>query len=101
MELSHDRPLAAWIRELQRVCSGGPPGIRERMKASLRPLIRCALRSGVGQPPLVDWVRRQVALLEPDPGAEPRDLGSLSRLLCERLMAWIEQVPGAETVAGP
>lgn len=33
------------------------PRLRNDVESSLRPMIRCALRSGVGHPNLVEWVR--------------------------------------------
>jgi hypothetical protein len=83
---------------------------REVLEASLLPLIRCALRTGRGLPPLVRWLKAQL----PSPASPHRPgqpLGpewaapSMARLLCATLLERLQgpAPPGQqvlETVAG-
>jgi hypothetical protein len=98
-------PLLEWAQRLRNSCpSSDPQGFRKALEATLLPMIRCALRNGTGQPPLVRWVQRQLPLPEQEAGARAdpsRHAGPLARLLCERLMARLDPLPGRETVVGP
>jgi hypothetical protein len=71
---------------------------REVLESSLLPIIRVAIRSGVGPAPVVQWVRSQVPPRHPDPTRAARPL---ARELCDRLLARLDPVPGRETVVGP
>jgi hypothetical protein len=76
-------------------------GFRDALTINLLPMIRCALRSGVGHPHLVSWVRHQAAnnpMAAPDP---VRAAPPIARALAERLMERLDPLPGRETVAGP
>jgi len=78
-----------------------PERFREALEASLLPMIRCALRSGIGHPHLVSWVRHQA---DSNPQAPPdpvRAAPPMARALCERLLERLDPLPGRETVAGP
>jgi hypothetical protein len=67
------------------------PASLESFEANLRPIIRCAIRSGRGHPDLVRWVQRNLvqvpggadrARLDPDRAARP-----MARLLCQALLS--------------
>ncbi len=73
-------------------CGDAPPHqVREKLEASLVPIVRRVLRTGAGLPQLVQWVRRTLPQLEdgqdrtgsldPDRAAPP-----LARLLCATLL---------------
>jgi len=78
---------------------------RETLEASLLPLVRRALRTGAGQPQLVQWVRTTLPQVmdgqdrtrpvDPDQAAPP-----LARLLCATLLRQRPDRPAfaAETV---
>ncbi len=77
-----------------------PERLREVLEASLLPMIRCALRSGLGHPHVVDWVRHQKASnphLSPDP---IRAAPPIARALCERILERLDPLPSRETVVG-
>lgn len=88
-------------------CAGAPPHrVRETLEASLIPLVRRALRSGAGEPHLVQWVRTTLPQVmagrdrsrpvDPDQAAPP-----LARLLCATLLRQRPNRPfSAETVVG-
>ena len=82
---------------------------REEMEAVFVPMIRVALRTGRGQPVLVDWVTRNLPAVNPSscPGdkidpewAAPR----MARLLCSQMLQQIQAqrawVGSRETVVG-
>jgi hypothetical protein len=73
-----------------------PQKLRESIEASLVPMIRCALRSGAGLPPLVQWVRRHQPAL-PDP---LRAAPAMARQLCARILEHLQPAHTAETVVG-
>jgi hypothetical protein len=77
----------------------GPEALRAVLEASLLPLIRCALRAGVGRPALVRWVRHEAARyyagLAPAQAARP-----LARTLCDRLLG-LDPRSQRDTVAEP
>jgi hypothetical protein len=97
-------PLVDWARSLWAHCAGNRQLVRERLEYYLRPMIHCALRTGVGQPSLVNWVEYQVASV--DPAVRARTDGvqfaaGLARVLSERLVTRLDPLPGRETVIGP
>jgi hypothetical protein len=90
--------LARHVR--RRLREDTPQQFREALEASLLPMIRCALRSGIGHPHVVNWVRRQAEgnpHLSPDPA---RAAPPMARALCERLLARLDPLPSRETVMG-
>jgi hypothetical protein len=77
-----------------------PQRFREALEASLLPMIRCALRSGIGHPHVVSWVRHQAEsnpTLPPDP---VRAAPPIARVLCERLLERLDPLPSRETILG-
>jgi hypothetical protein len=101
-------PFTDALRDLARQMYGPsgpdvPP--REQLEAMLVPMIRCALRSGRGAPPLVQWVRRNlpaVAAMSPTGrGSDPEWVApTMARLLSGRLLGRSRPdfTPAAETV---
>jgi hypothetical protein len=83
-----------------------PHRFREDLERSLVPMIRCAIRSGTGLPPLVQWVKRHLPAQAARGEHRPSDLEwaapSMARLLCDRLLEQIQPPAQAarETVAG-
>jgi hypothetical protein len=82
-----------------------PDRFRETLERSLVPLIRCAIRSGTGLPPLVQWVRRHLPAQEAQGPSRPSDMEwaapSMARLLCDRLLEQMRPAVAArETVVG-
>ncbi len=76
---------------------------REEMEATLVPIIRVALRSGRGQPVVVEWVERNLPVVVPAPQrgrgmdldwAAPR----MARLLCSQML---QKVQSELVAAGP
>jgi hypothetical protein len=97
-------PLIDWARGLWARCAGNRQQVRETLEDTLRPMIRCALRSGAGQPYLVDWVQHQLSIVDPDVRARLDGVqfaARLARLLSERLVIRLDPLPGRETVIGP
>jgi hypothetical protein len=93
--------LAALANHMRRNLSGPPGRWQEALEASLLPLIRCALRKGIGHPSVVHWVRRQ-AEGNPTASADPaRAAVPMARALCERLMQRLDPLSGRETVVDP
>lgn len=99
--MTTERPLVEWARRFQTTCHGSPQHLREKMEATLLPMIRCALKSGLGQPTLVRWVR--------DHAGPQHAVGANDRLrlaaplaaeLCEHLMARLVPTAERETVLG-
>lgn len=101
--MNAERPLVEWARRMQTTCPGNQQRLREKMEATLVPMIRCALRTGTGQPPLVNWVQHQLPLLgsDEDRGDPSRLATPLARVLCDRLLARLDPRPGRDTVVGP
>jgi hypothetical protein len=83
-----------------------PERFRETLERSLVPMIRCAIRSGTGLPPLVQWVRRHLPAQAAGAPSRPADLEwaapSMARLLCDRLLEYVRPPAQAarETVLG-
>jgi hypothetical protein len=82
---------------------GGPdarPRLEAELERTLVPMVRCALRGGVGLSPLVGWVRRQAESL---PQGEERSAPRLARLLCGELLrrASPNAAGALETLVGP
>ena|SRR5688572_8352970 len=97
--MNAERPLVEWARRFQTSCAGSPQHLREKMEALLVPMIRCALRTGLGQPPLVRWVHDQLPLMPAGEQADPVRLAApLARRLCDRLMDRLDPLPQRETV---
>ncbi len=78
----------------------GPERLRDRLEASLVPIIRCAIRTGTGLGPLVQWVRRQ--LPAEAGGADPtRAAPEMARRLSSAILRQLQvRRAGAETVVG-
>lgn len=101
--MNAERPLVEWARRVQTTCSG-PQHLREKLQATLEPMIRCALRSGLGQPPLVRWVQHRLPNFHKDSGDRSdlsRLAGPLARELCDCLLARLDPLSGRDTVVGP
>jgi hypothetical protein len=89
-------------------CPKGPAADRERtLEESLLPMVRCALRSGLGHPRLVRWVRKTLpAVPGPHQAGRPVDPDltgpPLARLLFRTLLREMYQDPARalETVLG-
>ena len=101
---NNDNPLRTLARRIF-----GQDTSREKMEATLLTPIRCALRMGVGAPPLVQWVKQNVARVNPAVSAGwPVDVEwtapRLARLLCTQMLEYVQAEPvlaGArETVVG-
>jgi hypothetical protein len=80
---------------------------RERLEATLVPMIRCIMRTGRGAPALVQWVRRNLPAITPasmssQEGDAECVAPHMARLLCSRLLqeVQVESVPAGacETV---
>jgi hypothetical protein len=78
-----------------------PERFREALEASLLPMIRCALRSGIGHPHVVSWVRHQAASNPHTPPDPARAAPPIARALCERLLERLDPLPSRDTVVGP
>jgi hypothetical protein len=77
----------------------GPERLRDRLESSLVPLIRCAIRTGTGLRPLVQWVRGQL----PPAGAgdATRAAPEMARRLSSAILHQLQRRrAGAETVVG-
>lgn len=78
----------------------GPERLRDRLESSLVPLIRCAIRTGTGLRPLVQWVRGQL----PPPAGEgdaTRAAPEMARRLSSAILHQLQRRrAGAETVVG-
>jgi len=100
--MNAERPLVEWARRFQTTYQDScPQHLREKMEATLLPMIRLALKTGLGQPPLVRWVRHHQAQLADDEQNDPVRLAvPLARELSEHLMARLVPLPNRETVVG-
>jgi hypothetical protein len=75
-----------------------PDRFRQALQANLLPMIRCALRAGIGHPSLVSWVRCHAAC---EPGESPDPVKAappMARVLCERMLERLYPLSGRETV---
>jgi len=99
--MNAERSLVEWVKRFQGNGPSDPQHLREKLEATLVPMIRCALKTGLGQPTLVRWVRDQLPLMNPDQQTDPaRVAGPLACRLAERLMARLDPLPQRETVRG-
>ncbi len=101
MSTDFDRWLLELAHRLQAGCAGNTALFRETVEATLRPMIRCAMRRGIGQPTLVDWVRHELTLVNRDAGSRPDPVlhaARLARVLAERIVDRLDPLPGRETV---
>ncbi len=89
--------------------AANPQRLRQDLEACLVPLIRSAIRTGVGAPPLVQWVRRHLpAAPSGRPAGAPRapahdpdaTAPAMARQLCAVLIRHYQGRPGQETVVG-
>ena len=101
---NYDHPLRILARRIF-----GTEASREKMEATLLTPIRCALRTGTGLPPLVQWVKQNLTSVCPAASAGwPVDVEwtapRLARLLCTQMLEYDQREPvlaGArETVVG-
>src|SRR5262245_27442023 len=97
--MNAERPLVEWARRFQTTCQeSSQQRLREKLEATLLPMIRCALKTGLGRPPLVRWVYKHRELVSPDEQDDPAR--PLARDLCDHLMAGLAPRPDRETVLG-
>jgi hypothetical protein len=98
------RPFLDWARRLQKRCGGQPAAFRDHLQGLFEPMIRSILRTGLGQPVLIDWVQEHLPLFDARTGlsSDPtRCARSMAGVLSESLMAYLDPLPGRETVIGP
>src|SRR4051794_26970852 len=99
--MNAERSLTEWAKRFQGSGPSDPQHLRAKLEATLVPMIHCALKTGLGQPTLVRWVREQLPLMTPDQQRDPaRVAGPLAGQLAERLMARLDPMPQRETVLG-
>src|SRR4051812_20952424 len=97
---SPERPLNDLAHRFQTTFADSPRRMREELAQTLEPMIRCAIRTGLGQAPLVAWVQKELRERRDD-GADPLRLsGPLARALCELLLAQSGPPCARETVLG-
>jgi hypothetical protein len=94
----NDDPLRTLAARLGGSCPDNPQRFRETLEASLVPMIRCAIRTGTGLSPLVQWVRRHL----PDrPAHDPTTHAPvMARQLCAALLQHYQARPALDTVVG-
>jgi hypothetical protein len=99
--------LALWIHHPGHDSS---PPVRSSLEEALLPAVRCAVRTGVGAPALVRWVRGALRDLRPVGGTEDRAAGTgpmssagVERELCHRLATYLRSrpAPGSAPTRGP
>jgi hypothetical protein len=94
-----DTSLLELAEKVSRVAPPSSPRGRAILESTLLPIIRVALRTGDGPPPVVKWVRSQVG----SQGCSD-DLYSRARpqarALCERLLDRLDPLSSRETVIG-
>jgi hypothetical protein len=100
--MNAERTLVEWARRFQTTRRGASPQhVRQQMEETLAPMIRCALKSGLGQPVLVRWVRDHTAGMTEDEQKDPVLLaGPLAAELSAHLMARLAPQADRETVLG-
>jgi hypothetical protein len=77
--------------------------LREGLEATLLPMVRCAIRTGLGQPVVVNWVKHQLGSGRTDRPLHPDQLVEavpLARKLSEIMLPFIDPVSGRETIVG-
>jgi hypothetical protein len=97
-----DRPLVEFARRIQGD-SNDPVIFRQRLEQTLEPMVRCALRSGVGQPVLVQFVEDQLSRIDSRARTRPDRISyaaPIARVLCDRLVNRLNPLHGRETVVG-
>jgi hypothetical protein len=100
---TNDRRVNDWVRQLGSYWSSRPNYSREEMEDLLVHMIRCALRTGLGRPELLDWVNHHLPLLDPNAGPRPdpgRYARPLARVLGEQAMTRHDPLAERETVIG-
>ena len=103
-------PNSALEMFAEQIGRGGesPLRIRERLEASLIPLVRRVLRTGAGMPQLVQWVQQTLPRVQGGdnwtrPVDPERAAAPLARLLCTKLLHKQHARPSVgmlETVVG-
>jgi hypothetical protein len=78
--LTDENALEAWARRFQTTCSAA--NLSGKLLTTLVPMLRVAIRSGVGQPAFVAWVNEQLKEFDP---SERADTDRLADLLAPRL----------------
>jgi hypothetical protein len=100
MTCSLNDGLMNLARHMQRTLPPEPEAWQEALEESLLPMVRCALRKGIGLPTLVRWVRHEVEA-NPDAAADPaRAAVPMARELSQALLERINPLSGRETVVG-
>ncbi len=85
--------------------------VRDRvtLEADLVPMIRCAMRTGRGQPAIVAWVKRNLPALAPSStGGQPVDpewaAPRMARLMCAQMLRTVrdeqDRAATRETIVG-
>jgi hypothetical protein len=97
--LTADDSLFDLAQQIRGGSQDNPRQFRATLEASLVPVIRRALRTGTGHPSLLRWVRAQLATAAERSSDPSRAAAPMARLLCERLLARIDPLPGRETLA--
>jgi hypothetical protein len=89
--------LALWMGQPGHDSS---PSARSSLEEALLPAVRCAVRTGVGAPALVRWVRGALRDLRPSegpgdrfPGSNPLSGAGVERELCHRLATYLQSRP--------
>ncbi len=94
-------PLESLHTLAERMRRGSPEArqrLRHELEDSLVPLIRSAIRGGIGMPQLVSWVRRHLPAAPA--GTSPESVApSLAHLLCDTLLRQYQPRPTADIAA--
>lgn len=83
------------LQYLARRMCGEELASREEMEALFVPMIRVAMRTGRGQPMLVDWVARNLPAVAPSAGAGDKidpawAAPRMARLLCSQMLQKVQ-----------
>jgi hypothetical protein len=95
----HDNALLELARQIRPGLPHHPDRFREALEDTLVPIIRCALRTGTGNPVVVRWVRERMppaSLVAADLSRTARVMG---RALCDQMLQRLDPLPCRETVA--